>query len=101
MKQSSVSQASFEKHPGATYDVHAAYIGLDVHKATIAISIAVDGRSEPEFRGEIPSEPRAIDKMICQLSQHFESQPLLFSYEAGPCGYGSITRFGPATMMVR
>lgn len=26
--------------------------------------------------------------MLYQLSQRFEGQPLLFSYEAGPCGYG-------------
>ncbi|UTA81824.1 IS110 family transposase [Halomonas sp. XH26] len=63
-------------------------MGLDVHKATIAVSIAEAGRLEPEFRGEIPNESKAIDKMIRQLSQRFNGQPLLFSYEAGPCGYG-------------
>ncbi|WP_447926971.1 IS110 family transposase [Vreelandella sp. EE27] len=88
MTQSSVNKTTFEKHAGGASDLHAAYIGLDVHKATIAVSIAEAGRREPEFRGEIPNEPRAIDRMIRQLSQRFEGQPLLFSYEAGPCGYG-------------
>lgn len=88
MTQSSVNQASFGERLSGACDVHAAYIGLDVHKATIAVSIAEAGRKEPEFRGEIPNEPKAIDKMICQLSQRFDGQPLLFSYEAGPCGYG-------------
>lgn len=72
----------------AASDVHAAYIGLDVHKATIAVSIAEAGRLEPEFRGEIPNAPKAIDTLVRQLSQRFAGQPLLFSYEAGPCGYG-------------
>lgn len=88
MKQSSVNQPSFGERCSGAGNVHAAYIGLDVHKATIAVSIAEAGRLEPEFRGEIPNESKAIDKMIRQLSQRFNGQPLLFSYEAGPCGYG-------------
>jgi len=69
-------------------NVHVAYIGLDVHKDSISVAIAETGRQAPEFRGEIPNEPRAIDKLVDQLSQRFDGQPLLFSYEAGPCGYG-------------
>ncbi|SFT33830.1 hypothetical protein SAMN04487956_11676, partial [Halomonas saccharevitans] len=61
----------------AASDVHAAYIGLDVHKASIAVSIAEAGRHEPEFRGEIANEPTAIDTLIRQLSQRFAGQPLL------------------------
>ncbi|WNK21186.1 IS110 family transposase [Halomonas piscis] len=72
----------------AASNVHAAYIGLDVHKASISVAIAEAGRQAPEFRGEIPNEPQAIDKLVRQLSQRFDGQPLLFSYEAGPCGYG-------------
>ena len=29
------------------------YIGLDVHKNTIAVAIALPGRDQPEYRGEI------------------------------------------------
>ena len=32
---------------------YAAYVGLDVHKDTIAVAIARPGRGEPEFRSEI------------------------------------------------
>lgn len=93
MKQSNVTQQIAVERPvaerlKAASDVHAAYIGLDVHKASIAVSIAETGRQEPEYRGEIPNEPKAIDKLVHQLSERFGSQPLLFSYEAGPCGYG-------------
>lgn len=93
MKQSNATQQAVVEHPvaerlSAASDVHAAYIGLDVHKASISVAIAEAGRQAPEFRGEIPNEPQAIDKLVRQLSQRFAGQPLLFSYEAGPCGYG-------------
>lgn len=83
-----VVERTITERLSAASNVHAAYIGLDVHKATIAVSIAEAGRHEPEFRGEIPNVPKAIDTLVRQLSQRFEGQPLLFSYEAGPCGYG-------------
>lgn len=86
--QPSVVQPAIADRLNAASDIHAAYIGLDVHKASISVSIAEAGRQEPEFRGEIPNDPKAIDTLVCQLSQRFEGQPLLFSYEAGPCGYG-------------
>jgi hypothetical protein len=30
-----------------------AYVGLDVHKETIAVAVALPGRGEPVYRGEI------------------------------------------------
>jgi transposase len=93
MKKSSanhqgVPAAAVAKRLEAAGDVHAAYIGLDVHKASIAVAIAEAGRQAPTFRGEIPNEPKAIDKLLRQMSERFTGQPLLFCYEAGPCGYG-------------
>jgi hypothetical protein len=41
------------KQHSAQGDAHAAFVGLDVHKETIAIAIARPGRSAPEYRGEI------------------------------------------------
>ena len=35
-----------------------AYLGLDVHKNTIAWAVAKDGRQEPEYRGEIANPVR-------------------------------------------
>lgn len=40
------------------------FAGLDVHKATISISIAEDGRSGPvRFIGVIPNTAEAVAKM--------------------------------------
>ncbi|WP_416137234.1 IS110 family transposase [Halomonas sp. HK25] len=93
MKQSNATQRAVvdrtvAEQVNAASDGHAAYIGLDVHKVSISVAIAEAGRQAPEFRGEIPNEPQAIDKLVRQLSERFAGQPLLFSYEAGPCGYG-------------
>lgn len=70
---------------GAAY---AAYVGLDVHRDTIAVSVAVCGRGEPEFVGEIAHKAKAVDKLVKRLSERFGGEALLFAYEAGPCGYG-------------
>lgn len=64
-----------------------AYIGLDVHKDTIAIAVAYAGRAAPEYRGEIANKPKNVAKLVDRLSQAFDGQVLLFCYEAGPCGY--------------
>src|SRR6516225_8047270 len=62
------------------------FIGLDVHKATISISIAEDGRNgSVRFLGVIPNAPDDIAKMAKRLSRHGE---LDFCYEASGCGYG-------------
>jgi transposase len=65
-----------------------AYIGLDVHKDTIAWAIAHEGRSEPEYRGEIANRRGTIDKLIKRINEQFSGEVLLWCYEAGPCGYG-------------
>lgn len=64
------------------------YVGLDVHKETIAIAVAWPGRGEPEYRGEIPNRPKAVEKLMRRLSEEVGGAVVLFCYEAGPCGYG-------------
>jgi transposase len=66
---------------------HAAYIGLDVHKETIAVAVAEPGREEPIYRGEIANQPKRIEKLIAKLSEAYAGAVLQFCYEAGPCGY--------------
>jgi transposase len=66
---------------------YSAYVGLDVHKATIAIAIAEVGRnSEVRFFGEIANSPDAVAAMLKKLA--IRHPKLHFVYEAGPRGYG-------------
>jgi transposase len=62
------------------------YVGLDVHKETIAVSIAEANGGEVRYVGEIANTPEAIDKLVRQLRKG--GAALSFCYEAGPCGYG-------------
>jgi len=62
------------------------YVGLDVHKETIAVSIAEANGGEVRYVGEIANTPEAIEKVIKQLRKGGAN--LSFCYEAGPCGYG-------------
>ena len=62
------------------------YVGLDVHKETIAVAIAAPGRDQPEYRGEIANTRQSLKRLIGRLSPRGEL--LSFCYEAGPCGYG-------------
>ncbi len=66
---------------------YSAYIGLDVHKETITISVAYNGRKDPEHLGEIPNNPESARKLVARLNKQFACELLLFCYEAGPCGY--------------
>ena len=65
---------------------YSAYVGLDVHKDTIAVAVALPGRREPEYRGEVANRRGALRRLMGRLSPHGEV--LGFCYEAGPCGYG-------------
>ena len=68
------------------------YIGLDVHKESIAVAVARPGRGAPEYRGEIAHTPKALHKLVEGLSQETGGEQMLFCYEAGPCGYGIYRR---------
>lgn len=62
------------------------HVGLDVHKDTIAVSLADPGRSKARFIGTIAHSQAAITKLIKTLGT--DGEILNFCYEAGPCGYG-------------
>jgi transposase len=66
-------------------EVYCKYVGMDVHKETIAVSVADGTGGEPRYLGEIPNTPEAVVKLVRQLKQG--RVPLRFCYEAGPCGY--------------
>src|SRR5467141_1791233 len=63
------------------------YVGLDVHKESIVVAVAVGGlRGEVREYGRIANTAAALDRLMRKLSG--EGVGLRFCYEAGPCGYG-------------
>jgi transposase len=77
------------------------FVGMDVHKETISISVAEDGRNGPvRFLGVIPNAADDVAKMAKRLSKHGE---LDFCYEASGCGYGihrQLTALGHKCIVV-
>ena len=65
------------------------HIGMDVHKDTMAVAIAEDGRGgEVRFHGTISKSLLALEKLIAGLRKsHGKEVTLRFAYEAGPCGF--------------
>ena len=61
------------------------YLGLDVHKETIAVAIAPENSGEVRKYGIIGGTIDAVDKLVSKLSK--EDIELRVVYEAGPCGY--------------
>ncbi len=64
---------------------YAGYVGLDVHKDSIAVAVAYAGREAPESLGTIPNTKKAVAKLVDRL--YSEKKTFLLCYEAGPCGY--------------
>ena len=61
------------------------FVGLDVHKETIAVAyVAEEREAEVLFLGTIGTRQGDIDKLIRKL--HAKGKTLHFVYEAGPCG---------------
>ncbi|EFC9729322.1 IS110 family transposase [Escherichia coli] len=65
----------------------AAYIGLDVHKETLAVAIAAPERlGEVRYYGTINNEAQAVRRLFQKLQGLYGN--ILSCYEAGPCGFG-------------
>ena len=75
------------------------YVGLDVHKDSIAVAVAEEGTTEVRYHGEMPATTVALRKLVRRLGS---PQTLRFAYEAGPCGYGvyrTLTSLGVACVV--
>ena len=61
-------------------------VGMDVHQDSIAVAyVAEDHPPDVLFRGTMGPRQCDIDQLLRQLPS--KSPPLVFVYEAGPCGY--------------
>ena len=61
------------------------FIGLDIHKDSIAIAAAEAGRGAPRFIGTTAPSPSVLCKTLRRIAK---AERALVVYEAGPCGYG-------------
>lgn len=60
------------------------YVGLDVHKDSIAVAVAEPGRAAPRFVGTTGPCLAELTKALSHLGRPAQLQ---LAYEAGPCGY--------------
>lgn len=61
------------------------YVGLDVHKETIALAVAEAGREPARLVGTMRHD---MSKILKQLARYGEPSQVQVVYEAGPTGYG-------------
>jgi transposase len=67
------------------YQSHTRYIGMDVHKASIAVAyVAQDHGAEVTSLGAIGTRQCDLDHLVRNMPS--KANPLIFVYEAGPCG---------------
>jgi transposase len=61
------------------------YVGLDVHKDTIVVAVAEEGRNAARVVATVPHEMKALSKVLDRLGPR---SSVRCCYEAGPTGYG-------------
>lgn len=61
-----------------------AFVGLDVHKDSIAVAVAAADREAPRFIGTTGPEPAKLRKVLAAVGKPVTMHVV---YEAGPCGY--------------
>ena len=71
-----------------------AYIGLDVHKASIVIAVALEGRSDPELYGKASSDVNSFLKILHRVLEKYQlaKEDIALCYEAGPTGFVLVRR---------
>ncbi len=70
------------------------YVGMDVHKDSITIAVARQGREPAETWKTIPNDGARLRKALKLLAR--DGQALRVCYEAGPTGFGLCRRLREA-----
>jgi transposase len=76
------------------------FIGLDVHKESIAVAIAESRGGDVRSLGVIPHTPEAVRQVI---RRYGPARRLVCGYEAGPCGfalYRQLLKLGARCVVV-
>jgi transposase len=65
------------------------YIGLDAHKASIVIGLAVTAGGEPQLYGKAPADLNGFLRVLRRIlkAQGLEKEEVRLCYEAGPGGF--------------
>ena len=61
------------------------YVGIDAHKAELAVALLAPGSSEP-IGWSVRNEARSVERLRRKL-ERVSPGPVACCYEAGPCGY--------------
>src|SRR2546425_10300022 len=61
------------------------FVGLDVHKETIAVAVLLPGHEAP-LEWQVPNDAGAIRRLATRL-RHRAPGDIQCCYEAGPCGF--------------
>ena len=72
------------------------YVGMDVHKDTIVIAVAREGREAAESWKTIPNDGLRLRKALKMLVR--DGEILKVCYEAGPTGFGLCRRLREAAI---
>lgn len=75
------------------------FVGLDVHKETIVIAVADEGREAPAVVATIPHDVVQLMKRLLHLVK--DKSQLQVCYEAGPTGFGMCRRLNAAGISCR
>lgn len=65
------------------------FVGLDVHKDSVAVAVAKAGRQPPRFVGTVVPSLPSLERVLRDIGR---ASRTLVVYEAGPCGYGLARR---------
>jgi transposase len=70
-------------------EIITSFVGLDVHKDSIAVAVAAAGRQPPRFIGTVVPSLPSLHRVLRGIGPATRT---LIVYEAGPCGYGLARR---------